>query len=57
MNLLRWSMQSEGKFTLVWTLIQTFGGAAIIAIAFAVQTRFPIEALFVGGSMPFAGLL
>lgn len=57
MGILRWSMQAQWKFTLVWTLIQSLSGLLIFVVARAASTGFPIEALFVAASMPFAGLL
>jgi hypothetical protein len=57
MGVLRWSLQAQWKFTLVWTLFQSVWGVLIFVVARSVSTDFPIEAAFVAASMPFAGLL
>ena len=56
MSILSWSVKTQLRFVMAWTISLTFWALLMLWAGFAIEPGFPIEFAIVAGVLPIVGL-
>jgi len=56
MSILSWSLKSQARFVIAWTISLSIWAMFLLWVGFAIEPGFPIEFAIVAGVLPIVGL-
>ena len=56
MSILSWSVKSQARFVIAWTISLTLWATFMLWVGFAIDPDFPIEFAIVAGVLPIVGV-